>query len=532
MNDPYPLRVEHPSVPSCNTMSVCQPLKGSEQCHPWAENFMYNSSAIVEGLLHSPTGKINGHDITSPASVQDFDTFVQLFSWGNSDISRNHFKKLFRCKNWDGTGLRYATTYNCLYGVYTASGTCNRDVPRLGLCHGTCTDFIQSLESIFSNEKFCSQSADDLLQRQRALDAYRSGCVVDTSINCVAGNRKDLQTCGFGSSSDQIKQASLFCDANPTKPCCTAFSSYKRDLDRKQSEPQGSGSQAGEGLSWWEWGLVALGVIVLVVIPLYLFVRYKKRKHERNSYETHPMPPPALKVDTNGYKSPEMGNIVIPSAPPRDHSQSDTHRGVSVKQRLSMGGHQRGSNRTSKYNDVDDGDDDTDFLLTSPMASSISSSSLSSIALPRPGDLTIPTSQLLSNALLSSTHQKPSREKVRFRDTLQFMEPSEHSDFPSVSTISQIAGHNGNSAAYSSAPRPRSNGCTHPMLVNSPVSSVRPLCVLFGYEPQLPDEIQVVPGDMAIINSTYPEGWSNVTNISTGQTGMTPTACFGSKINL
>lgn len=162
----------------------CIPITKTTACGPWGQGYSFNKTAL--STVYSK----------QVDTVEAFDEVMKTFTWSSSDISRQHFRETFKCPKWDGSGLRYTTTYNCLYGIFTASGGCNANVPKKGLCKKTCSDFIGSMATVFKNGDFCEQGDGVKSERDAKITTYQEGCMITDDNTCATFNEDDGKSCG------------------------------------------------------------------------------------------------------------------------------------------------------------------------------------------------------------------------------------------------------------------------------------------------------------------------------------------------
>jgi hypothetical protein len=162
----------------------CIPITKTQSCGPWSQGYSFNKTAL--SLAYNRPVE----------NVEAFDDVMRTFTWSSSDISRQHFRDTFKCPKWDGSGLRYTTTYNCLYGIFTASSGCNANLPRKGLCSKTCSDFIGSMLTVFESGDFCDQADPVKQDRLSKMESYQTGCMITDDNTCATYNDDDGKSCG------------------------------------------------------------------------------------------------------------------------------------------------------------------------------------------------------------------------------------------------------------------------------------------------------------------------------------------------
>ncbi|KAH6560212.1 hypothetical protein BASA60_000412 [Batrachochytrium salamandrivorans] len=181
--------------------------------------------------------------------VSSFDTYLQG-QRDNSTTFIDSFKKAFDCPSYPGHLMRFSQSTTCYLMVSASVQVCPASPPAPApaqasrvLCKSTCTTYINSLTSIFSNTTMCSNTPSDTAA------SYRRAAI-------------DILRCGFAQASD----AAPYCAKNKTDSCCTTIAAQ---------------SNAGDMLAppnrvWWIFGFVA-GGLVLIFIIFFIFTRITRR---------------------------------------------------------------------------------------------------------------------------------------------------------------------------------------------------------------------------------------------------------------
>ncbi|KAH6559736.1 hypothetical protein BASA50_000811 [Batrachochytrium salamandrivorans] len=211
--------------------------------------------------------------------VSSFDTYLQG-QRDNSTTFIDSFKKAFDCPSYPGHLMRFSQSTTCYLMVSASVQVCPASPPAPApaqasrvLCKSTCTTYINSLTSIFSNTTMCSNTPSDTAAsyRRAAIGtggptmSYADFCntlSTDDLTVCSAGIKTDILRCGFAQASD----AAPYCAKNKTDSCCTTIAAQ---------------SNAGDMLAppnrvWWIFGFVA-GGLVLIFIIFFIFTRITRR---------------------------------------------------------------------------------------------------------------------------------------------------------------------------------------------------------------------------------------------------------------
>ncbi|KAI9100384.1 hypothetical protein DFS34DRAFT_702535 [Phlyctochytrium arcticum] len=176
------------------------------------------------------TQKCKGLEEFSVLSNPDFSDVASFDKYLNGQSATNTsyvdaFRKDFDCPTWDGLGERWHQSTLCYYLVQL-SGCPDSKAPTFKpLCKSQCTQFVDSMSSIFKNASSCAAAPAATPLNNRAIadpqkspySAFCNTLATDDPKTCAVGLLAEEQTCGFSST----EQATAFCAAKPSEPCCS-----------------------------------------------------------------------------------------------------------------------------------------------------------------------------------------------------------------------------------------------------------------------------------------------------------------------
>ncbi|KAI8804647.1 hypothetical protein BJ742DRAFT_823692, partial [Cladochytrium replicatum] len=224
-------------------------------------------------------------------STEQYGNTAQFDKWltdrlTNSTAIVSQWKTLYGCPNFDGTGIRYFTSFLCAltvdqaafpgdwYGVNASQYvTCrNKDALITPLCSDTCNQSKQSFVTMLNNTKMCSAWADSTPQqqanRQTTVGLFTTMCKKLPTTNRNAGTCFDgdipleFATCGFTTTA----QGTNYCSTtgnSANDPCCS----------------RGSG---GPNVGAIVGGVVGALVIVGLLVGFFLFWKRRSGRSDEN----------------------------------------------------------------------------------------------------------------------------------------------------------------------------------------------------------------------------------------------------------
>ncbi|KAJ3389794.1 hypothetical protein HDU84_008285 [Entophlyctis sp. JEL0112] len=178
--------------------------------------------------------------------------------------------------------MRYQVSFNCVTIVANAlkagcsppSGT---DLGHVVLCGNLCSIAITTYQNVYATQGCTSTSyiSDKLLSRQYACGNMTDSLSVNSDQTCLLGVSPELNQCGFVSAA----ASTTYCTANQTDQCCSFPSGVQYAvLNQTSGQYVVTSSSGSSGPSAALIGGVVGGVVAVVAIAVIAFVVYRRKK--------------------------------------------------------------------------------------------------------------------------------------------------------------------------------------------------------------------------------------------------------------
>ncbi|KAJ3382374.1 hypothetical protein HDU84_004336 [Entophlyctis sp. JEL0112] len=200
--------------------------------------------------------------------------------------------------------MRYQISFDCVTIVANAlqagcSAPSNTDLGHVVLCGNLCSIAITTYQNVYATQGCTSTGyvSDKLLSRQNACANMTASLSANNDQTCLLGVSPELNQCGFVSAS----ASTTYCAANPSDQCCSFPSGVQYAVLNKATGQYYVPSASSSGPSAVLIGGVVGGVVAVVAIAAVAFFLYRRKKaaSAKKAFDTAAM----YQQDMNSFRS-------------------------------------------------------------------------------------------------------------------------------------------------------------------------------------------------------------------------------------